>query len=330
MGEPLGQSRWLAKDIGFTTMGPEKNQALILDEDAFSETLITLLRPLQSINCASFFELVHRAFEIAIRGRSNLNIDPIGHIFYHIHNPRILEQANFLQHYPEARLLRLTRNPVQSLESWLISGFAFARDTGQIFSAWPKLVSRIVEMFVSMQIEHPYDCLQRGVKLEDIKRSPLTVMPQIAAWIGISDHPSLYDSNFCGVQYWGPAAGATPGATPGAITGFDTKAIDQPVGRFFGQRDVLILETLFWPFLKLYGYTNVDSIEFRKNLSIIRSWLKEPLEFETRLYDALPERTRKIQTMGPYKRLHLFLNQLWFTLDREGTYKAMFQPLEID
>ena len=177
-----------------------------------------------------------------------------------------------------------------------------------------------------MQIEHADNRHHRGVKLEDIKHRPSSIMPQIADWMGISDHPSLYDSNFCGIEYWGPAA--TP--TTGAITGFDTKAIDQPIGRFFGQKDIVIFETLFWPLLNLYGYTNLDSNEFRNNLSRIRSWLKEPLEFEIKLYDALPERTYQLQSMGPYKRLHLFLNQLWSTLDRDGTYKAMVQPLEVN
>ena len=70
--------------------------------------------------------------------------------------------------------------------------------------------------------------------------------------------------------------------------------------------------------------------EFRNNLSRIRNWLQEPLEFETRLYDALPERPSEIQAMGPYKRLHQFLNQLWSALDKDGTYNAMVQPLKVD
>ena len=122
-GEPLGKSPWLAKDAGFTNMGFERDQVFVLDEEAFSTTLISLLQPFQAVTNASFFELIHCAFEIAIRGRSNIRDESVGHIFYHIHNPAILEEANFLQHYPEARLLRLTRNPIQSLESWLIAGF---------------------------------------------------------------------------------------------------------------------------------------------------------------------------------------------------------------
>ena len=70
----------------------------------------------------------------------------------------------------------------------------------------------------------------------------------------------------------------------------------------------------------------MDTNDFRNNLSRIRGWLQEPLEFEEKLYDALPERQSKIQSMGSYKRLHLFLNQLWSKLDKDGTYKSLIRP----
>ena len=101
-------------------MGFERDQVFVLDEEAFSTTLISLLQPFQAVTNASFFELIHCAFEIAIRGRSNIRDESVGHIFYHIHNHAILAEVNFLQLYPESRLLRLTRNPLQSLESWLM------------------------------------------------------------------------------------------------------------------------------------------------------------------------------------------------------------------
>jgi hypothetical protein len=323
-GKPLGPSAWLARDTGFTAMGPQGTQRFIVDEDSFSRILVSLLRPLQSITCNLFFELIHRAFEIAIRGRSKLRNEPVDHIFYHIHNPTILEKANFLQHYPEARLLLLTRNPIQSLESLIILEMASVRDTNKTLLFWSELVGKIVNIFIGMRMGDSNDRLHRGIKLEDIKHNPTSVMPQIAAWMGIPDHPSLYDSSFCGMQYWGPAGAGV------SITGFDKKAINHPIGRFFGEKDIDIFETLLWPFLSLYGYTNMDVTAFRTKLSTIRTWLKGPLEFERKLYDALPAHTCKIQDTGPYKGLHHFLNQMWFTLDKEGTYNAMFQPLKLD
>ena len=166
----------------------------------------------------------------------------------------------------------------------------------------------------------------RGVRLEDVKRQPKVVMPQVAEWMGISDHPSLYESSFCGLQYWGPASKTTEKK----ITGFDTAAIDRPVGKFFGPRDITIFETLFWPYSHLYGYTEVDKREFEQRLKMIRPWLEEPLEFEQKLYSDLPDHTTPIQELGPYKRLHSLMLLLWKTLDRDGTYQDIIPPLTIE
>ena len=190
---------------------------------------------------------------------------------------------------------------------------------------WLRMVSRIVSLLKEFHSPVNRDSLHRGVRLEDIKSSPKRVMPQIASWMGVSDHPALYESSFCGMQYWGGSSAST-----GKITGFDTEAIDKPLGRIFGKRDIVIFETLFWPFSSLYGYTDMDAPSFRTQLSTIRPWLQEPLEFERKLYEALPDHTHPIEDLDPYKRLHLFLNQLWDTLERDGTYHGMPQPLELD
>jgi hypothetical protein len=160
--------------------------------------------------------------------------------------------------------------------------------------------------------------------LEDIKRNAHDVMPKIAAWIGIPDHPAIYESSFCGFQYWGPSSKRI-----GKITGFDTKAIDLPTGRLLGSRDILIFETLFWPLSFQYGYTQLETVEFRRQLMEIRPWLDEPLEFEKRLYDELVDHSRVLEELPPYIRLHNLLSRLWETLYRDGTYCNIVKPLEL-
>ena len=336
LGQPMGRASWLAQASGFMAMGPEGKQPFVVDEQTFSTTLLSLLKPLQSITSQFLFELVHRAFEIAIRGRAGPSTQSDGHIFYHFHNPNGLEIAHFLQHYPQARFLVTTRNPLQSLESWLLSDpeirsitqqlDSYKReDTGNVLSIWGRVVGKVTDVFSGIRVSSHGANPHRGIKLEDVKRSPQSIIPQIAAWMGISDHPVMYESSFCGMQYWGPSSSAA-----GAITGLDSKAIDQPTGQFLGPRDVVIFETLFWPFSSLYGYTDMDASSFRTRLSTIRPWLQEPLEFETRLYAVLSERTSPLENLGPYKRLHRFLNHLWDTLDRDGTYQGMTPPLRLD
>jgi len=272
--------------------------------------------------------LIHRAFEVAIRnnvgGGSQLN----GNIFYHIHNPNPFELGHFLHHYPQARLLYIMRNPVQSLESWMLSqhpaGLDNVEDSHWLYS-WGKMVICAVKMFMDIRLHTTWWFSSRGVRLEDVKRNPKKTMPQLAAWMGVSDHPALYESTFCGLQYWGPASKAT-----GAITGFDTKAIDQPVGRLFGPKDIIIFETLFWPLSRLYGYTTDDEASFRRRLAEIRPWLDLPLEYEITMYNNLTDHSRKLDDSPYYQRVHRLLHLLWGVLDRDGTYQNMMQPLPLD
>ena len=190
---------------------------------------------------------------------------------------------------------------------------------------WSLAVSRVVSMAINMRLPDNRLPGSRGVRLEDVKQNPRKTMHQLADWMGVSDHPALYESSFCGLQYWGPSSKAT-----GKITGFDTKAIDQPLGRLFRPKDVVIFETLFWPLSRLYRYTDLDSAGFHRQLKEIRPWLDEPLEFETLLYANLPDHTRRLKDLPQYRRLHRLLHLLWSVLDRDGTYQNMVQPLELD
>ena len=333
-GKPFGNSKWLAKDQGFTNMGPDQSRALIIDAESFSDVFLSLLRSFSSIGIQQCFELIHRAFEISARGKTEISSQRNSCIFYHIHNPDPYEHAHFLKHYPQARLLHIIRNPLQSMESWMSCGrpgHMISADcnksinTGrnQVIVEWNWMVNVAVSMFTRLQSPLNIQAHSRSVRLEDIKINPHVVMPKIADWMGISDHPALYESCFCGFQYWGPASKET-----GKITGFDTKAIDLPIGRILGNRDILIFETLFWPLSSQCGYTQVEAAEFRHQLMEIRPWIDEPLEFEKRLYGELDDHTGALEKFALYTRLHRLLVQLWDTLYQEGTYRNMIEPLE--
>lgn len=115
----------------------------------------------------------------------------------------------------------------------------------------------------------------------------------------------------------------------GKITGFDTKAIDLPIGRLLASRDILIFETLFWPLSRQYGYTQLEATEFRRQLMEIRPWLDEPLEFEKQFYDQLSDHSSALERLSPYIRLHNLLPRLWNTLYRDGTYCNIVKPLDL-
>ena len=330
IGKLLHNTDWLARDLGFTSMGPDRSQALSLNQDAFSQEFLSLLKPLSSLGISECFELIHQAFENSVRDKGDMDHSDNKTIFYHIHNPDQYEHLHFLKHYPEARFLQIIRNPVQSMESWMITRhfhrgtveFTYEEDMNTLsIREWRQVVGKIISMF--RQILFPFHQApnQVGIRLEDIKRNPREMMPKLASWMGVSDHEELYKSNFCGLQYWGP-----PSPT-GSITGFDTKAIDTSIGRFLGARDIIIFETLFWPLSKKYAYTDMDEAAFHLRLAEIRPWLDEPLEFELRLYEQTGDHNSPIEALDPYIRLHQFMRLLWERLNRDEMYMGIPQPL---
>ena len=104
----------------------------------------------------------------------------------------------------------------------------------------------------------------KGVKLEDIKNNPKISLSKITKWIKINNDKSIYKSEFMGKKF------SRPSVNFHNITGFDKRSIDTDIGRIFSKRDILILETLFWPFMNLYKYTKMTKKDFLKNLKIIR------------------------------------------------------------
>ena len=142
--------------------------------------------------------------------------------------------------------------------------------------------------------------------------------------MGISNHKSLYKSEFFGLQFWGPSSKQV-----GKVTGFDTKSIDRPIGQLFGKRDIKIFETLFWPFSKQFGYSDWDERIFRDNLKLIRPWLDEPLEFECVLYERLNDKSAPIRELSAYKTLHNRLIHVWTLLKKDGCFPGMMKPFKI-
>ena len=333
IGKPLGFTSHLAGESGFMEMGPDRNIPFMVKKDAFMSALLDLLQPIPAVTQRDCFELVHRAFDQAV-GRGN----EAKHIFYHIHNPDEFELANFLSTYPQSRLLHIVRHPIQGMESWMLQDLCGSVEainllpstgdndgrTDRLLNRWLNAVGKVETMFA--QLQSPFNSLanNRGVRLEDIKRCPHMSMRQIAAWMGIDEHPALYDASFCGLQYWGPSSKMT-----GRISGFDTKAIDQQVGRLLGKRDIQIFEILFWPFSRRYRYTEMDEKVFRARLTDIRPWLDEPLQFEEHLYARLKKPHEVLKKISPYCRMHRLLLEHWTMLDRDFTYHGMLEPLEI-
>lgn len=335
-GKPFGDCEYLAEASGFTNLGPNRDMIFQVDKDLFVREMLALLRPLPTVSHAQCFECIHRAYSLAA-GQHQWEHNAAPHLFYHIHNPADAEMAAFLRAYPRARFIKLARHPIQGLESWMRSdlnvydefhakSLVAERNAGAhdsyLTACWQKAAIK-----ASQRIHPVQDAFVRvaegvTVRIEDVKRRPRQTMPAIAEWMGIAPHDALYDSAFNGLQYWGPVSSSTK-----AITGFDTASVDKPLGRLFGPRDLVIMETLFYPMLVNYGYKTPDDAAFLAGLKTIRPWLDEPLEFEQQLFRQYSEPKKTLQQLPAYQTMHTALRNTWKMLKQGFDSKACMYPL---
>jgi len=324
IGKPNGNTEWFAKNLGFTQLGENRSEVLELDQQLFKSKFINLSQAYDKIDSRICFELIHKAFHIAFRQNQNIDINSNKLILYHFHNPNYNEFSNFVCNYPSAKFLYVIRNPIQMLESWIAGYSNKINKTNNCFQnkIWFNLiVQRITRVFHYMY--DPFNDLfeTRGVKLEDIKRNYQDLVPELKKWIGIDYNPELEKSEFLKLKF------SRPSASMDMISGFDTRSIDIKNGRFFSTRDIEILETLFWPFMKLYGYTEISEKEFCQNLKKIKPLINEPLDIELNYFSNFENNNINIKETSSFRLLHQNLLNAWNTLDQNMTYPYLIKKL---
>jgi hypothetical protein len=300
---------------GYTTMGASRDQTLTLNRQTFSKNLRGLVAAKDSISPFEFFQMVHIAFDRCLdRKRAEL-------LFYHIHNPDSWALLNYLRFQPESGLLLSVREPLQSCESW-IEGISY-----------DDAVRRVHEfLFAFDKIEFKYHDA-RGIRLEDLKLDTDNTLKFLCQWMQIDDHECLRFPTFQGLEYWGDPSSVKFGRTEPVI-GFQddrfdpqTDPIKRKVGFLFSARDQLILRTLLYPVRVLYRYQEPDATQFTEDMKTIGPMLKEPLDFERKLFDAAPARQSGLDNNIYHRFFQNALRDRWETLDSCGTYPNMIKPL---
>ena len=222
------------------------------------------------------------------------------------------------------------RNPIQMLESWLLvelihfpylinRNLSYCDDFyfTEILNSSAKIATTL-EYFLN-----PLNSIGqvRGVKLEDLKKNSKETLNKISNWIGIKHDPSLFKSTFMNYQF------SRPSINFNNITGFDTRSIDVLPGRVFGTTDLEIIETLFWPFMNVYGYTKMTEETFQKNIRKIRPLLDKPFQFEVDIYNQLPKDKPKITEISQFNELRRKIINIWEILNETKTYPNLIKPL---
>jgi tetratricopeptide (TPR) repeat protein len=314
-GIMLEKNTYLGVKEGMTTLGENRDESLSVDRELFRAETLRLMEQRREIDPKTFLLIVHAAYEKALGSATHKHTT-----FYHIHNPDDFAKLNFLRCAPDARLVMMVREPLQSCESWL-------RATVEN-NDYATAVDQIIAMFFAVD-QIPFRTQDAvGVRLEDLKSRPEATMAALCAWMGVTETPSLYEMTAQGMKWWGDPS--SPDFEAGRqMSPFGGVTMKRRVGEIFSDSDQLVLGTLFYPFSVRFGYRDDDPAAFKRNLAAIRPSLDLMLDFETAMADRAETGHDQFMASGAFRLLHASLIDRWSILDEFGDYPGLLTPLEI-
>ncbi len=306
---------YLGKSEGMTCVGENRNEALSLSRDRFCAECHRLIKGLDNIDPKSFLMVVHAAYEKVIGTKTRKQT-----VFYHIHNPDDFAKLNFLRYAPEARLVMMIREPVESCESWIRTPFDE--------NAHPRMVYRIITMLFAIDQIVFRAQASVGVRLEDLKTRPKETIRALCAWMGVKEAASLYQMTAQGKKWWGDPSSPNYDVNT-AMPAFATAPSQRPVGSVFSAQDQFILRTLFYPFRVRFAYQTPNPEQFQKDLKAIRPLLDEMLDFEKTIAERADIAPAQLKKTVAYQFFRAGLVDRWQVLKEIGDYPHMLQPLPI-
>ncbi len=298
---------------GLTVLGESRDRFIAVDRDLFRSEALDLMRGFERLDPGLFLKIAHVAYERAAgRGGERETI------FYHLHNPDAHGILSFLRHVPDARLMMMVRDPVDSCESWLRPDYR-GRD-------YRNMVNRILTMLFDIDRVYFQDRDAVGVRLEDLKARPEETLQAVCDWLGVAMDPCLSEMTMGGMKWWGDPS--SPAYSEGEqMAPFGTPASAAPGQAVFSERDRFVLETLFAPFRARFGYCKPEPERLREDLRAVRPMLDGLLDFETALVEAAGVAPDAWKGGADYLLLRAGMMDRWRLLDEAGDYPRMLRPL---
>jgi len=171
-------------------LGGNRRQTLVLDTDSFRRHALGLI---------SGHELSKRNVLLAIYGAYNLCLShdllATRILFHHAH--QFDELDLFLQDFPDTSVLVTTRDPRATFVSGIENWRKFSQDHDN---------ERHLYVYIKRILEDSEPCALRSVRyaavrLEDLLRED--TMRAIADWLGVSFRPSMLESTWGGLHWYG-------------------------------------------------------------------------------------------------------------------------------
>lgn len=197
------------EDAGLDRLGERGDESVTIDPQGFAVLVRASLAARQDqAPLLRICEAMHDAFDICTTGE----LRPRGFLQLHALVPTF--SARIIDALPERKVLFLTRNPVDNVESCVNA--LLIREPIQR-SRLTKFYNIVLGMLVLQQGQPYFDERAMGVRFEDVKKTPVPVLQQLCEFAGLPFDDALLSSTYMGRAYRSPPTRRNPG-----ISGFAT------------------------------------------------------------------------------------------------------------
>ncbi len=231
-------STCFGENVGFTTLGENKDQVLSADVDVFRSSMREMLLRGKTVIRRVFLQALHVAYADAIGHR----LEKGAVISIGLHTPSRPVVIALSEDFSDARLLYMVRDPIQTLGSHFRMHMLDAK------APIPRRPLKVIRarFFSGCPALENVKFQSRAVRLEDLHQAPKRTMSAVCGWLGIPWDEALLHSTFNGLKFWNDKASAHQ------TSGFNEKIIAQKheayISRFDRFRYTVIFARRFQAF----------------------------------------------------------------------------------
>ena len=148
-------------------MGPNRDEFFELDIHLFESNLADVLLEETAADETNIFFAIHEAFDKSFRAAETKTRKVI---LYHSHNSSDRDFCSLSSSHTNSQLIYIVRDPVQSLESWLLNGLEGQQDGRSL--SMRQWLSATRKFFIMInEFNSPLKTVPLVVRLEDIKEN---------------------------------------------------------------------------------------------------------------------------------------------------------------
>lgn len=210
---PTMAGRQAGVRIGFTAMGPNRDQHVAADRNVFAAAMEKFLPEGTPVSRKRFFQAAHLAYNAAL-GRRLATRAPL--LVFQMHQPDDRARP-LVEDFPATRFLHMIREPVQTLASHFTHHYRDDREQVTI-GVLGYLMAGVLLGGKPLLASHAEQ--SRAVRLEDLHQQPRATLGAVCAFIEIPWNDCVLKSTFNGLQWWN--VDKSP-----QVSGFTTTTISQ-------------------------------------------------------------------------------------------------------